>query len=99
MERGGSIYIMTNQLKTTLYIGVTSDLRSRIIQHKTNYYPDSFTSKYHLYSCVYYENHSTIVEAIAREKQIKTWRREKKDQFIQAENPKWEDLWKDIQHW
>jgi putative endonuclease len=100
MERGGSIYIMTNKLRTTLYIGVTSDLRTRIEQNRGGYHENSFTDSYNLHLCVYYENHSTIVEAIAREKQIKKWRREKKNQLIQSTNPFWKDLWEEeIQHW
>jgi putative endonuclease len=99
MKRGGSVYIMTNKLKTTLYVGVTSDLQIRIRQHKDHYYPNSFTAKYNLEYCVYYENFYSIEEAILREKQIKKWRREKKEALINSINPKWEDLWKDIQNW
>ncbi|SDH26277.1 putative endonuclease [Pedobacter terrae] len=55
MEFGGWIYIMTNYERTTLYIGVTSDLRSRIYNHQNKIYPDSFTARYNLIYCVYYE--------------------------------------------
>ncbi len=66
---------MTNKNKTTLYIGVTSDLYSRIIEHKEHKYPNSFTAKYYLEYCIYYEPFYNIEEAIAREKEIKKWRR------------------------
>ena len=99
MKWGGSIYIMTNKGKTVLYIGVTSDLQARILQHKQHFFKDSFTDKYNLEYCVYYENFSTIYEAIDREKQLKTWRREKKDALINSLNPEWKDLWEEIQNW
>jgi putative endonuclease len=100
MKRGGSVYIMTNKHKTTLYIGVTSDLPVRIKQHKEHIYESSFTDRYNLEYCMYYENLPTIEEAIAREKQIKKWRREKKEALINSINPHWEDLWeKEIKYW
>lgn len=71
MERGGCIYIMTNYQRSTLYIGVTSNLRKRIYEHQTKLYPTSFTAKYDLNLCVYYEAFSSIEEAIDREKYLK----------------------------
>jgi len=53
MTKGGSVYIMTNKLKTTLYIGVTSDLQARIRQHKNHFFKGSFTDEYNLEYCVY----------------------------------------------
>ena len=99
MKRGGCVYIMTNRYRTTLYIGVSSDLRSRIIEHQTHFYPDSFTARYNLEYCIYYEQFFSIEEAIEREKQIKKWRREKKNNLIRTFNPKWEDLWPEIKNW
>ncbi|QNA45037.1 GIY-YIG nuclease family protein [Lacibacter sediminis] len=99
MQRGGSVYIMTNNIRTTLYIGVTSDLRTRVIQHKEHFFKDSFTDHYNCTICVYYEHFGRIEEAIAREKEIKKWRRDKKDRLISVMNPDWEDLWKDIETW
>lgn len=96
MEYGGCVYIMTNKHKTTLYIGVTSDIVSRIHQHKGHYYPLSFTAKYNLEYCVYYECFSRIEEAIEREKVVKKWRREKKDALINKMNPEWLDLWDEL---
>ncbi len=89
--------MMTNKYKTTLYIGVTSNLRERVFQHRQHFYPDSFTSKYNLTYCIYYERFPTIMEAISREKELKKWRREKKNQLINATNPAWNDLWGEIQ--
>ena len=83
---------MTNKNKTTLYIGVTSDLTARIHEHKKHKYPNSFTARYNLEYCVYYEMFSRIEEAIGREKVLKKWRREKKDDLINSLNPEWEDL-------
>ena len=99
MTRGGSIYIMTNRSKTTLYVGVTVDLPSRILEHKQHVYKKSFTDKYNLEYCVYYENYPFIMEAIHREKEIKKWRREKKEMLINSLNPHWMDLWEEIKLW
>ncbi|MCC6584310.1 MAG: GIY-YIG nuclease family protein [Chitinophagales bacterium] len=92
MQRDGCIYILTNKNKTTLYVGVTADLYARIQEHKNGISKTSFTYKYNLHYLVYYEFHSKIEEAIAREKEIKKWRREKKDNLISAFNPMWDDL-------
>ena len=99
MTHGGCVYIMTNKLRTTLYIGVTADLYYRVLEHKQHYYKGSFSDKYNLEICVYYEDFSTITEAIEREKEIKKWRREKKDKLINSLNPKWSDLWDEIKEW
>jgi putative endonuclease len=92
MERGGCVYILTNYLHTVLYIGVTSDLYSRIIEHKEKLYPNSFTAKYNCCKLVYYEQFITIEEAIGKEKQLKNWKRAWKINLINSENPNWEDL-------
>jgi len=99
MERGGCIYIMTNKNRTTFYVGVTSDLFSRIIEHQTHKYPNSFTAKYNLEFCVYFEMQPTIEDAIGREKQVKKYRREKKIALIESINPNWNDLWEEIKNW
>ncbi len=90
---------MTNKIKTTLYIGVTSDLRGRILQHKEHFYKGSFSDKYKTEYCVYYEHFPTIMQAILREKEIKKWRREKKEMLINTLNPRWEDLWNEVKSW
>ena len=99
MERGGCIYIMTNKNKTTLYLGVTSNLLNRVQEHKTHKYKNSFTSKYNLELIIYYEFFTSIEEAIAKEKQIKKWSRIKKEQLIKSANPTWIDLWDEIKSW
>lgn len=75
---------MTNVTHTTLYIGVTSDLYSRVVDHKEGRYPNSFTSRYNVFKLVYYESFNSIVEAIAREKQLKAGPRIKKEILIHA---------------
>ncbi len=99
MIHGGTVYIMTNKLRTTLYVGVTADLYYRILDHKNHVYKNSFTDKYNCEICIYYENYSTIQQAIGREKEIKKWRREKKNSLINTLNPKWENLWSVIKNW
>jgi len=71
METGGFVYIITNKNNTVLYTGVTSDLKTRIWQHKTKQYPNSFSSRCNLYKLVYFEEYADIRDAIEGEKQIK----------------------------
>ena len=92
MEKGGWIYIMTNKNHTTLYTGVTSNLQARVWEHKHKIHPKSFTAKYNLNKLVYYETFHLIEEAIAREKQIKSGSRKKKDELIKTMNPTWKDF-------
>lgn len=68
MQKGGCVYIMTNKYRTTLYIGVTANLPVRIFKHQNHVNPKSFTARYRLNSCVYYEGFFSIEEAILREK-------------------------------
>lgn len=96
MERGGCIYILTNKNNTTFYIGVTSDLYSRIYQHRTFYDKTSFTAKYNCTKLVWYEFLPSIEEAISREKRLKNWRRQWKINLIMEENPEMKDLWEEI---
>lgn len=74
-----------------LYIGVTNDLKRRVWEHKNNLI-DGFTKKYQCHKLVYYEYYEDIKYAIAREKQLKKWRREKKESLIKEMNPSWNDL-------
>ncbi len=92
MKKGGCVYFMANANNEVLYVGVTSDLITRVYQHKTKVFPKSFTAKYNCNKVVYYESFHTIEEAIAREKNIKNWRREWKDELISKMNPEWKDL-------
>ena len=92
MDKTGYVYILTNKNKTTLYIGVTSDLCRRIYEHKNHLIKDSFTDKYNLEHCIYFEEFSYIGLAIQREKEIKKWNRQKKEDLINKKNPRWEVL-------
>ena len=88
----GFIYIITNNNNSVLYTGVTSDLKERLLQHKSKKHPNSFSGKYNLNKLVYYECFETIGEAIKREKQIKSGSRNKKIDLINGMNPGWNDL-------
>jgi putative endonuclease len=94
MERGGCVYFVSNKYNNVLYVGVTSDVKVRIYKHKNKYYPSSFTAKYNCNKLVYFECFSTIEDAIGREKNIKNWKREWKDELINKMNPNWNDLTK-----
>ena len=96
MQRGGSVYIMTNKRNGTLYTGVTSDLIGRAWDHRTKADPRSFTARYGLIMLVYWEDFPYIEEAIAREKQIKAGSRKKKLALIESMNPEWKDLYDDL---
>ena len=84
------VYILASHTRT-LYVGVTSNLQHRVWQHK-NKQEDGFTSRYNVNRLVYYEDFTYIYDAIAREKAIKKWRREKKIWLIESINTDWEDL-------
>jgi len=89
------VYIVTNKNKTVLYTGVTNDLFRRLQQHKENSIPfrhPSFAGKYNAYFLLYYEHFQNIDFAIAREKEIKGWRRSKKETLINSINPDWKFL-------
>ena len=92
MEKGVYIYIMSNKTRTVLYIGVTSTLYWRVLEHQNKKYPDSFTSKYKCFELVYFETLTNIEEAIKREKQLKAWKRNWKLELIKKENPNLIDL-------
>jgi putative endonuclease len=99
MKKGGCIYILTNKNKTTLYVGVTSNLKKRVYEHKNHLYKDSFTARYNIEHLVYYEVFHSIVEAVARKTQIKAGSRKKKETLINAVNPDWNDLYDEISEW
>jgi putative endonuclease len=85
-----SVYFMSGRTRT-LYVGVTNDIEQRVYEHRSKSVP-GFTSKYRLDRLVYFEEHADIRAAIEREKQIKSWRREKKVALIESLNPGWRDL-------
>ena len=84
------VYIVASK-SGTLYLGVTNNLERRIYEHK-NKLADGFTRKYDCNKLIYYEEYKDIDEAIEREKQIKKWRRDKKEYLIKQLNPTWNDL-------
>lgn len=87
------VYILASATNVTLYIGVTNDLLRRVYQHRKHQDADSFTSKYNVYRLVYFEETSDVKAALAREKQLKGWRRSKKNALIETVNPYWKDLY------
>ncbi|MFH1712199.1 MAG: GIY-YIG nuclease family protein [Patescibacteria group bacterium] len=89
------VYIMTNPDNKVLYIGFTSDLRKRIYEHKHKFV-SGFTEKYNATKCVYYETGEDYDGILAREKQLKNWRREKKVKLIEVKNSDWDDLYNEI---
>ena len=92
MEKLSYVYIMTNKINGTLYIGVTADLIKRVWQHR-NKLILGFTEKYCVKHLVYYEQQTDISEAIRREKQLKKWSRTWKLKLINDYNPTWKDLY------
>lgn len=85
------VYIMTNRNKNVLYIGVTSNLKRRIIEHE-NGLDKGFSKKYNCHYLIYYEEFLSINNAIKREKELKGWRRSKKDALIKSKNPQYKFL-------
>ena len=90
-EKTYYVYLMTNQANKVMYVGMTNDLVRRIYQHR-NRILEGFTSRYHVDKLVYYEETSNVRAAIEREKEIKKWRREKKNTLVMKDNPNWVDL-------
>ena len=85
------IYFMTNQYNNVLYIGVTNDIIRRVAEHKAKI-NKGFTYKYNCDKLVYYEIFNLMTDAIAREKQLKNWKRAWKNELVIAFNPEWDDL-------
>ncbi len=90
-ERQRCVYILASRPYGTLYIGVTSDLIARLWQHRTNALP-GFTARHHVLHLVHFDLFDDMEHAIAREKQLKNWRRQWKINLINASNPEWADL-------
>ncbi len=88
----GYCYILNNKNKTVLYIGATNDLRRRTSKHKNGKYSNSFTKRYNCNLLVYFEEFDTIKDAFAREKQLKSGNRKRKEDLITSINPDWKDL-------
>ena len=85
------IYIITNWNNEVLYIGMTNNLKRRIYEHK-NKLIEGFSKKYNLTKLVYFEETNDVFSAITREKELKKWRREKKNTLIEMMNKDWKDL-------
>ena len=85
------MYILTNWDDSVMYIGVTGNLKRRLYEHKNHLVP-GFTNTYNVTKLVYFEETCDVRAAIAREKQLKHWRREKKNALISRMNPEWTDL-------
>jgi putative endonuclease len=89
-EHNYCVYIVASQ-SHTLYIGVTSDLLKRVFQHKWKEH-EGFSAKYNCDRLVWFEQYQDVTKAIARETQLKGWRRDRKIQLIEERNPTWTDL-------
>ena len=90
-DRQYYIYILTNWNDSAMYVGMTNDLQRRIYEHK-NKLVAGFTQKYGISKLVHYETTNDVQAAIAREKEIKKWRRDKKNNLVMQHNPSLEDL-------
>lgn len=89
------VYIMSNRHRTVFYTGMTNDLQRRIVEHKSGT-GSRFTSQYRIHDLLYFEEHRQVRDAIAREKEIKRWRREKKLALVRTQNPDMIDLASDF---
>ena len=89
------VYILASSRNGTLYVGVSSNLIARLLQHR-NHEVAGFTSKYNVIKLVYYEFYASMPEAIIREKRLKKWNRNWKIKLIEKDNPDWIDLWDKI---
>ncbi len=89
-QRHYIVYIL-GSISGTLYIGITNDLVARVRQHQKHTFI-GFTAKYDVTRLLYYEIYEQVTDAIAREKQLKGWRRGEKIALIEKENPQWKDL-------
>jgi putative endonuclease len=94
MDRSYYVYFPTNWNNRVIYTGVTNNLERRLYEHK-NGNADGFTKKYNVNKLVYFEVTSDVESAIMREKEIKSWRREKKKRLVESMNMSWRDLSKD----
>ncbi len=96
MRRAIAVYILTNARRTVLYIGVTNDLIRRVHEHREALGPLAFTTLYRVHQLVLFEPFESMVDAIRRERQLKGWRRSRKEALINAANPGWRDLWPEL---
>ena len=99
MAKGGTVYILTNRSRRSLYVGVTSDLGSRLREHIEGRYPTSFTNRYKIKQLVFYRSFSTIEQAIDFEKYVKVKKRNWKDDLVESFNPEWKVLNDEVLNW
>ena len=90
-----AVYLLASRYRGTLYVGVTSDLVQRIWQHRQGLV-EGFTQRYGVHMLVWFEQHATMLDAIAREKRIKEWKRAWTLELIETNNPRWRDLYDDL---
>lgn len=93
--RSPSVYILASRRNGALYVGVTSNLASRICQHRSALI-DGYTKRYRVHVLVWFEQHETMESAILREKATKEWKRQWKCELIERSNPYWRDLYPEI---
>jgi putative endonuclease len=94
-EHNYYVYVMANKGNQVIYIGVTNNLLRRVAEHRSKRFR-GFTEKYNVTKLVYFEETADVRAAISREKEIKKWRREKKNQLIESMNAEWDDLVKGL---
>ena len=90
------VYILANSTNVTIYTGVTNDLIRRVYEHRHEADPKSFTARYKVHKLVCFEQTTDVRAALEREKQIKSWKRAKKNQLVESMNPTWRDLYPEI---
>ncbi len=95
MRKNYFVYVLSSKRNGTLYIGVTSDLVTRVFQHK-NDLANGFTKRYGVHNLVWYEMHQSPESAIQKEKELKKWRRAWKLELIEQQNPGWKDLYEEL---
>ena len=96
VEKHYYVYLLTNWNHRVMYVGVTNDLTRRVEEHRSKLVK-GFSEKYNVNKLVYFEETSDVLSALAREKEIKRWRREKKDNLVTSINPEWKDLYEEEQ--
>lgn len=88
------VYMLTNR-SGGFYIGITNDLVRRVYEHRSGEVP-GFSQRYRMHRLIYYEGFQFVNDALARERQLKGWRRDKKISLIESSNPSWRDLSVDV---
>ena len=95
MSKSSFVYFLTNKNNTVLYTGVTRNLALRVAEHKAKV-RKGFSKRYGIDKLVYYEVYPTIMQGVSREKQLKNWKREWKNELIMEDNPSWKDISSDV---